>query len=134
MKLGSHFLMFPWRSIAGPKIGLVTGVSKNGSIYLQWSLLSIGGIPEEKVTVGVECATLNSNSMDKDITYSCNQNCIDSNLNGSGLVGSVYAGFLYSCVVTVSNVVEFKSALTSTIYTKTGEPVDESIICYFTVI
>ena len=97
----------------------VTGVSQNGSIYVHWSLQSTGGIALAVVTVRVTCGTLTTTE-GKEATYDCNGNCIDSNLNGSSLVGPVHAGFKYRCVVTVRNGVQFQSIPSSAIDASTG--------------
>ena len=104
----------------GPEIGSVVGLSRNGSINLQWYLTSTGGIPYADISVDVTCGSL-SNTVEERITYTCSRNCINPDLTGNDLVGPVHAGFRYRCVVTISNGVGLGSMSTSAINGMTGK-------------
>ncbi len=93
----------------------------NGGIYLQWSLLSTGGIANDDITVRVICRTLMTTDADNEVVFDCNNQCIDDNLNGGRIVGPVHAGLKYGCVLTVRNGVEFQSITSSAVDAITGQ-------------
>ena len=112
----------------------VTSNPEDGNIEIEWTLKHTGGFDNDEIIIQFICATMDeitenvgSGNIDRTmfgLSYMCSgDTCIDDNLMGSGTVGPVSAGIMYSCYVTVQvdNTVGMDSQLISDIISKIGK-------------
>ena len=120
--------------IPAPAFESVTSNPEDGNIEIQWTLKHTGGFDNDEIIIQVICATMdditenvgsgNINRTMFGLSYMCSgDTCIDDNLMGSGTVGPVSAGIVYSCYVTVQvdNTVGMDSQLISDIVPTIGK-------------
>lgn len=74
--------------------------NENGSLIFTWRLRHTGGVQKDLIEVDISCHDTST-----ELLYlSCTGNaCLLNDLTGLALVGSVQAGIVYNCTITISN-------------------------------